>query len=60
MTQKYRANAMWAVGFTRAYMGVRMATLVQLYEEHAADCSRAAKLTDDADRRSLYLKLAEQ
>jgi hypothetical protein len=37
-----------------------MTTLVQLYEEHALACVEAADLTDDPNRRCLYLKLAAE
>jgi hypothetical protein len=37
-----------------------MATLAQIYEEHAKDCLRGAARTDDPKRRDLLLKLAMQ
>jgi hypothetical protein len=37
-----------------------MATLAQIYEEHAKDCLRSAARTDDPARRDLLLKLAMQ
>jgi hypothetical protein len=35
-----------------------MPSLVQLYEEHAEECTRAAAKTDDPKRRDMLLKLA--
>jgi hypothetical protein len=37
-----------------------MATLAQIYEEHAKDCLRRAAITDDPKRRDLLLKRAMQ
>jgi hypothetical protein len=37
-----------------------MATLAQIYEEHAEDCLRVAARMDDPKRRDLLLKLAMQ
>jgi hypothetical protein len=37
-----------------------MATLAQIYEEHAKDCLRSAARTDDPKRRDFLLKLAMQ
>ena len=35
-----------------------MATLAQIYEEHAEECLRTAARMDDPERRDLMLKLA--
>jgi hypothetical protein len=37
-----------------------MATLAQIYEEHAEDCLRVAARMDDPKRRDLLLRLAMQ
>ena len=37
-----------------------MATLIEIYEEHAEDCLRVAERMDDPKRRDLLLKLAMQ
>jgi hypothetical protein len=37
-----------------------MATLAQIYEEHAEECLRTAARMDDPKRRDLMLKLANQ
>jgi hypothetical protein len=35
-------------------------TLAQIYEDHAADCTRAAEQTDDSGFRKMLLMLALQ
>ena len=37
-----------------------MSTLTQVYEDHAADCARAAEQTDDPVFRKMLLTLALQ
>jgi hypothetical protein len=46
--------------FTALKWAVAVLTLAQVYENHAADCTRAAEQTDDPVFRNLLLTLALQ
>ena len=46
--------------FTALRRTVAVPTLAQVYEDHAADCTRAAEQTDDPVFRNMLLTLALQ
>jgi hypothetical protein len=47
-------------GLHGAEMSVAVPTLAQIYENHAADCTRAAEQTNDPVFRNMLLTLAFQ